>query len=109
MSNAKLNAAKSAAELIPESGAIGLGSGSTVAIFAEELGKRIAARKAEVKVIPSSYQAYQLAVDYEIRLTNLDIGPEFRILWALNDILNCLEVQTESRLSTWKLRTLNSR
>jgi len=53
MSNAKLNAAKSAAELIPESGAIGLGSGSTVAIFAEELGKRIAARKAEVKVIPS--------------------------------------------------------
>ena len=45
MSNAKLNAAKSATDLIPKSGAIGLGSGSTVAIFAEELGKRIAAKK----------------------------------------------------------------
>ncbi|MFW9845976.1 MAG: ribose 5-phosphate isomerase A [Candidatus Thorarchaeota archaeon] len=79
MSNAKLNAAKSATELIPKSGAIGLGSGSTVAIFAEELGKRIAAKKANVRVVPSSYQAYQLAVQFKIPLTNLDLDPELEL------------------------------
>jgi ribose 5-phosphate isomerase A len=79
MSNAKLNAAKSAAKQIPKSGAIGLGSGSTVAIFAEELGKRIAAKKVSVKVVPSSYQAYQLAVEFKIPLTNLDLDPELEL------------------------------
>ncbi|MFQ5831864.1 MAG: ribose 5-phosphate isomerase A [Candidatus Thorarchaeota archaeon] len=76
MSNAKLNAAKSAANLIPESGAIGLGSGSTVAIFAKELGERISAGKVAVRAVPSSYQAYQLAVQHRIPLTNLDLDPE---------------------------------
>ncbi|MHA1905774.1 MAG: ribose 5-phosphate isomerase A [Candidatus Thorarchaeota archaeon] len=75
MSNAKLNAAKSVIPLIPKSGAIGLGSGSTVAIFAKELGRQIAAGEVDVSVVPSSYQAYQLAVKYEIPLTNLDINP----------------------------------
>ncbi|MFX0107227.1 MAG: ribose 5-phosphate isomerase A [Candidatus Hodarchaeota archaeon] len=76
MSNAKLNATKSAIKLIPRSGAIGLGSGSTVAIFAEELGRRISSGEADVRVVPSSYQAYQLAIEYEIPLTNLDLDPE---------------------------------
>jgi ribose 5-phosphate isomerase A len=75
MSNAKLNAAKSAIKLIPKSGAVGLGSGSTVAIFAEELGRQITEGEVEVCVVPSSYQAYQLAVKYNIPLTNLDLNP----------------------------------
>ncbi|MDF1537335.1 MAG: ribose 5-phosphate isomerase A [Candidatus Thorarchaeota archaeon] len=75
MSNAKLNAAKSVIPLIPKKGAIGLGSGSTVAIFAKELGRQIAAGEVDVRVVPSSYQAYQLAVEYKIPLTNLDIDP----------------------------------
>ncbi len=75
MSNAKLNAAKSAIKLIPKSGAVGLGSGSTVAIFAEELGRQITAGEVDVCVVPSSYQAYQLAVKYSIPLTNLDLNP----------------------------------
>ena len=75
MTNAKLNAAKSAIKLIPKSGAIGLGSGSTVAIFAKELGRQIAEGEANVSIVPSSYQAYQLAVKYNIPLTNLDITP----------------------------------
>ncbi len=75
MSNAKLNAAKSAIRLIPKYGAVGLGSGSTVAIFAEELGRQITAGEVEVCVVPSSYQAYQLAVKYNIPLTNLDLNP----------------------------------
>ncbi len=76
MSNAKLNAAKSVIPLIPKKGAIGIGSGSTVAIFAKELGRQIAAGEADVRVVPSSYQAYQLAVEYKIPLTNLDIDSE---------------------------------
>jgi len=75
MTNAKLNAAKSAIKLIPKSGAIGLGSGSTVAIFAKELGRQIAEGEANVSIVPSSYQAYQLAVKFNIPLTNLDITP----------------------------------
>ena len=76
MSHIKMNAAKSAIALIPKQGAMGLGSGSTVAIFAKELGQRIASGDADVSVVPSSYQAYQLAIDYNIPLTNLDLTPE---------------------------------
>lgn len=76
MSNIKLNAAKSAIGLIPKSGSIGLGSGSTVAIFAKELGRRVESGKADVSVVPSSYQAYQLAIQFNIPLTNLDKNPE---------------------------------
>lgn len=75
MSNAKLNAAESVIPLIPKRGAIGLGSGSTVAIFAKELGRQIAEGEVDMSVVPSSYQAYQLAVEYKIPLTNLDINP----------------------------------
>ncbi len=75
MSQVKRNAAESAVKLIPESGAIGLGSGSTVAIFAEILGQQIADGKVDVSIVPSSYQAYQLAVEYNIPLTTLDINP----------------------------------
>jgi ribose 5-phosphate isomerase A len=76
MSNAKRNATRSALDLIPKTGAMGLGSGSTVAVFAEELGKRILAEEADLSVVPSSFQAYQLAVENHIPLTNLDINPE---------------------------------
>jgi len=76
MSQVKLNAARSALEKIPKTGPIGLGSGSTVAIFAKELGKRISNGENDICVVPSSYQAYRLAVEYKIPLTNLDINPE---------------------------------
>jgi ribose 5-phosphate isomerase A len=76
MSKVKSNAAKSALEKIPETGPIGLGSGSTVAIFAEKLGHLISKGTHNICVVPSSYQAYQLAVKYKIPLTNLDLNPE---------------------------------
>ncbi len=75
MSNAKLNAAKSAIKLIPKQGVLGLGSGSTVAILAKELGRQIVEGEVDVSVVPSSYQAYQLAIEHKIPLTNLDIAP----------------------------------
>ncbi|MGD9394991.1 MAG: ribose 5-phosphate isomerase A, partial [Candidatus Thorarchaeota archaeon] len=62
MSQVKLNAAKSALEKIPKTGPMGLGSGSTVAIFAKELGKRVSNGENDICVVPSSYQAYQLAI-----------------------------------------------
>ena len=76
MSDIKLNAAKSAIGLIPKKGAIGLGSGSTVAIFAKELGRRVESGKVDVSIVPSSYQAYQLAIEFNIQITNLDKDPE---------------------------------
>ncbi|MGD2072042.1 MAG: ribose 5-phosphate isomerase A [Candidatus Thorarchaeota archaeon] len=76
MSKSKLNAAKSAVKLIPATGTIGLGSGSTVAIFAEELGHKIASNEVDISVVPSSYQTYLLAIQYNIPLTNLDSNPE---------------------------------
>lgn len=76
MSQVKRSAAQSAVKLIPKSGALGLGSGSTVAIFAQELGNLIAAGECDISVVPSSYQAYQLAVKYRIPLTNLDLNPD---------------------------------
>jgi ribose 5-phosphate isomerase A len=79
MSQVKLNAAKSALEKIPKTGPMGLGSGSTVAIFAKELGKRVSNGENDICVVPSSYQAYQLAIEYDIPLTNLDLNPELII------------------------------
>ncbi len=47
-----------------------------MAIFAEELGKRISEGENDIFVVPSSYQAYQLAIEHNIPLTNLDLNPE---------------------------------
>ena len=79
MSQAKLNAARSALKAIPKSGSIGLGSGSTVAIFAKELGHLISQGENDISVVPSSYQAYQLAISHGIPLTNLDQNPELTL------------------------------
>jgi ribose 5-phosphate isomerase A len=79
MSDAKKNAARSAVNLIPSEATIGLGSGSTVAIFAKELGARIASEDWRIAAVPSSYQAYQLAIKYNIPLTNLDANPSLHL------------------------------
>ncbi len=76
LSEAKANAARSALKLVPKEGAMGLGSGSTVALFAKELGRQVSEGKTKVSVVPTSYQAYRLAVEYRIPLTNLDLYPE---------------------------------
>ena len=68
----KVNAAESVMGLIPEKGSIGLGSGSTVAIFASKLGERIESDKVDISVVPSSYQAYQLAVEFNIEAISID-------------------------------------
>lgn len=52
--------------------ALGLGSGSTVAIFARLLGQEVRSRALDVKVIPSSHQAYYLAVENGLEIATLD-------------------------------------
>jgi len=51
---------------------LGLGSGSTLAIFARLLGQEVRSRELDVKVIPSSHQAYYLAVENGLEIATLD-------------------------------------
>lgn len=75
MEKAKRNAALEAVKHVNNGFVIGLGSGSTVAYAAEEMGKRIKAEKLCVKAVPTSYQAFMLAVENGIPITTLEENP----------------------------------
>jgi len=62
---AKEIAAKAALNHISTNQILGLGSGSTIAIFAKKLKEKIEREKIKVKVVPSSYQALLLAYKYK--------------------------------------------
>jgi len=72
---AKKNAALEAVKHVKDKSIVGLGSGTTVAFAIEALGKRVKEENLEIMGIPSSYQAFQLAVQYGIQLTTLDEHP----------------------------------
>jgi ribose 5-phosphate isomerase A len=55
---------------------VGLGSGSTAAFAIEALGKRVKREKMRVMGIPTSYQAFLLAVECGIPVTSLDEHPD---------------------------------
>jgi ribose 5-phosphate isomerase A len=59
---AKQNAALEAVKHVKDGFIVGLGSGSTAAFAIEELGERIKKEKIRVMAIPTSYQAFLLAV-----------------------------------------------
>lgn len=69
---AKRNAALEAIKHVRDGFIIGLGSGSTVAYAIEELGNRIKHEKLHVFGVPTSYQAFTLAIKNKIPLTTLD-------------------------------------
>lgn len=69
---AKRNAALEAVKQVRDGFVIGLGSGSTAAYAIEELGNRIKHEKLHVLGVPTSYQAFTLAVKNKISLTTLD-------------------------------------
>ena len=75
MEKAKRNAALEAVKHVKNGFVIGLGSGSTVAYAAEEIGKRIKAEKLCAKAVPTSYQAFMLAVENGIPTTTLEENP----------------------------------
>jgi ribose 5-phosphate isomerase A len=75
MEKAKKNAAGEAVKLVEEGFFVGLGSGSTAAYAIEEIGKRIKREGLRVSGVPTSYQAFMLAVKYGVPITSLEEHP----------------------------------
>ena len=73
---AKRKAALEAVKHIQDQTVIGLGSGTTIAYAIEAIGERIKLENLNVKGIPTSTQAFQLAVKNGIPVTTLEENPE---------------------------------
>ena len=73
---AKQSAAREAVKHVESGFILGLGSGSTVAYAAKEIGRRIRREKLKVWAVPTSYQAFFLAIENKIPLTSLHEHPE---------------------------------
>jgi ribose 5-phosphate isomerase A len=73
---AKRKAALEAVKHVREGFIIGLGSGSTAAYAIEALGERVKAEKLHILGVPTSSQAFMLAVERGIPVTTLDEHPE---------------------------------
>jgi len=69
---AKRKAALEAVRHVKDGFIVGLGSGSTAAYAIEALGKRINRERLNVLGIPTSYQAFLLAVKHGIAVTTLE-------------------------------------
>ncbi len=72
---AKRNAALAAVEHVKDGFIVGLGSGSTVAFAIEALGEKVRRENLKVLGVPTSYQAFLLAVKHKIGLTTLEEHP----------------------------------
>jgi len=72
---AKKNAALEAVKHVKNGFTVGLGSGSTAAYAIEEIGKRMKKEKLHVQGVPTSYQAFMLAVQHDIPATTLEEQP----------------------------------
>ncbi len=72
---AKRNAALEAVKHVKDNFVIGLGSGSTAAYAIEEIGNRIRRKEIRVSAVPTSYQAFMLAVKHGIPITTLEEHP----------------------------------
>jgi len=72
---AKRNAAYAAIEHIKNGMVVGLGSGTTAAYAITALGERRKHENLQILGIPSSYQAFQLAVQNGIVMTTLEENP----------------------------------
>jgi ribose 5-phosphate isomerase A len=69
---AKRNAALAAVNHVKDGFIVGLGSGSTAAFAVEALGERAKRENLHIMGIPTSYQAFLLAVERRIPITTLD-------------------------------------
>ena len=72
---AKQKAALEAVKHVKDGFIVGLGSGSTAAFAIEALGERVKREKLHVIGIPTSYQAFLLAVESGIPITTLEEHP----------------------------------
>lgn len=73
---AKRKAAVEAAKNVRDGFVIGLGSGSTAAYAIEEIGARIRSEEIRVLAVPTSYQAFTLAVKHKMPVTTLMEHPQ---------------------------------
>lgn len=71
----KQNAAIAAVNHVKDGFVVGLGSGSTAAYAIAALGERLKQENLHILGIPSSYQAFQLAVENRIPITTLEEHP----------------------------------
>jgi ribose 5-phosphate isomerase A len=76
---AKRKAALEAVKHVKDGFIVGLGSGSTAAFAIEALGERMKREKLHIMGIPTSYQAFLLAVQCGIPITTLDEHPEINV------------------------------
>lgn len=72
---AKRNAALEAAKHVKDNSVIGLGSGSTAAYAIKEIGNIMKREEIRVLAVPTSYQAFMLAVEHGIPTTTLEEHP----------------------------------
>jgi len=72
---AKKNAALEAVKHVRDGFVVGLGSGSTAAYAVEEIGERVRKKKLQILGVPTSHQAFMLAVQCGIPTTTLDEHP----------------------------------
>lgn len=77
--NAKKMAASNAAEHIQDGFIVGLGSGTTVAYVFQELDKRIREKKLRIYGVPTSHQAFLLAMQHSIPITTLNEHPQLDV------------------------------
>lgn len=73
--NEKRNAALAAVKHVKDNFIVGLGSGSTAAYAIEALGEKIKQEKIRLLAVPTSYQAFLLAVKCGITITTLEEHP----------------------------------
>ncbi len=71
----KKRAAKEAVKHVKDGFIVGLGSGTTTAYAIEELGKKAKQEELQILGIPTSYQAFMLAVEHAISITTLEEHP----------------------------------
>jgi ribose 5-phosphate isomerase A len=76
---AKRNAALEAVKHVEDGFIVGLGSGSTAAYAIEALGERIRRERLSVLGVPTSYQAFLLAVKHGIAVTTLEEHPTINL------------------------------
>ncbi len=75
MEASKKNAALAAVKHVKDGDIVGLGSGTTIAYAIEALGERVKKENLKILGIPSSYQAFALAVQNKIPITTLEEHP----------------------------------
>ncbi|MCQ8892971.1 MAG: ribose-5-phosphate isomerase RpiA [Candidatus Methanosuratincola sp.] len=71
----KLRAAEAALKEVSDGQVLGIGTGSTVAVFIGLLGKRVKEEGLDLICVPTSYQSAYLAVENGLRLSTLDEHP----------------------------------